>query len=273
MKVVIFAVVYNNLNDTIIFCDSIMSQKHLSNFDLNCYLIDNSSDAEISNSLDNLVNRYPFLYILRPDKNLGYFGAFNYALSFDFHTNANYTLLCNNDLIFTDDFFQNLSLNNYDNDFLAICPDIVTLNGRHQNPHVIKPFGFLRRLKLDLYFSHYYVACFLEILKNFLNLFNKNFKKLKSPSTSSSMAIHMGIGACYILPSAFFINISKLNYPFFLYGEEAFLSKQIHDANGKLFYDPSLRVAHAESATLSKIPRRLTYEFAREGYPTYRKFY
>ncbi len=250
-----------------------MSQRHSSSFDLNCYLIDNSTDIFISNALDKLITNYPFLYILRPDKNLGYFGAFNFALSFNFHIDADYTLLCNNDLIFSDDFFQNLSSKKYNNDILAICPDVITINGFHQNPHVIKPLGFFGRLKLDLYFSHYYVACFLQFLRNLLNPFSNNLKKLRSSSAMSAMTIHMGIGACYILPSVFFINISTLNYPFFLYGEEAFLSKQIHDANGKLFYDPSLQVVHAESATLSKIPRRLTYEFAREGYPTYRNFY
>ena len=87
------------------------------------------------------------------------------------------------------------------------------------------------------------------------------------------MNIHMGIGACYILPSVYFDFIKRLDYPFFLYGEEAFFSQQIHTAGGTLFYDSSLSVLHAESATLSKLPSRMTYEYARQGYPTYKKFY
>ena len=81
----------------------------------------------------------------------------------------------------------------------------------------------------------------------------------------------MGIGACYILTRAFLERFKELHYPYFLYGEEAYFSNQIHTAGGILWFDPVLRVHHAESATLSKIPKRTAYEFARSGYPSYRK--
>ena len=58
-----------------------------------------------------------------------------------------------------------------------------------------------------------------------------------------------------------------------LFGEEAFLTKQVHDAGGKLYYDPKLVVRHKESATVSRLPSRRTYEFARTAYPDYRKFW
>lgn len=272
MKIILFSVVYNNLHDTVLFCESIASQEKISITNIYCYLIDNSTNIEISNSLDNLTNTYPFVKVLRPAENLGYFGAFNFALAFGLHLDADYTLLCNNDLIFKNDFFHTLSLKKYENKIFAICPDVVTVDGHHQNPHVIKPLSIFQRLKLDLYFSHYYVACTLKKIKNLLGFLTANKKSTSFPHRSD-MVIHMGIGACYILPSIFFKFIDRLDYPFFLYGEEAFFSHQIHGAGGKLIYDPSLSVLHAESATLSKIPGRITYEYAREGYPTYRKFY
>lgn len=273
MKTIIFSVVYNNYHDTVLFCESVASQKKFLISNIDCYLIDNSTNIEISNSLDNLIDTYSFLKIIRPPRNLGYFGAFNYALDFELHLDADYTLLCNNDLVFSDEFFHILYLKKYEKNIFAICPDVVTVDGHHQNPHVIKPLGIFQRIKLDLYFSHYYIACLLKGVRNLLNSCKITKKKKIDIAAYPSMNIHMGIGACYILPSVYFDFIKRLDYPFFLYGEEAFFSQQIHTAGGKLFYDPSLRVLHAESATLSKIPSRIAYEYARQGYATYRKFY
>ena len=83
----------------------------------------------------------------------------------------------------------------------------------------------------------------------------------------------MGIGACYVLLPSFLSRFRQLDFPHFLYGEEAYLTRQVHSAGGKLYYDPELKVQHKESATLSKLPKRTTYEFGRDGYWSYRTFY
>jgi GT2 family glycosyltransferase len=102
------------------------------------------------------------------------------------------------------------------------------------------------------------------------SLFQRNQPK-KNLLSQAGGELHMGIGACYILTQNFLRNFTQLNSPTFLYGEEAFFSEQIHSKNGILYFDSSLVVLHAESATLSQIPKRKSYEFAREGYPLYRK--
>jgi GT2 family glycosyltransferase len=81
----------------------------------------------------------------------------------------------------------------------------------------------------------------------------------------------MGVGACYVLTPEFFRQFKTLRYFFFLYGEEAYIADQIHSAGGLLLFDPDLRVDHAESAALSKVPNRTAYEYARKGYPDYRR--
>lgn len=81
----------------------------------------------------------------------------------------------------------------------------------------------------------------------------------------------MGIGACYILSPEFLKIFNQLDYPHFLYGEEAYFSNQIHSSGGILWFDPDLVVHHAESATLSKVPKRTAYEFSKSGYPSYRR--
>ena len=80
----------------------------------------------------------------------------------------------------------------------------------------------------------------------------------------------MGVGACYVLLPAFFEKCGDLFFPWFLFGEEACLAWQVRDAGGVTWYDPKLRVDHAESASCSKLPGRVAYEHAREAYWGYR---
>ena len=150
--------------------------------------------------------------------------------------------------------------------FFSVCPDVVTFDGLHQNPHVLQRIGWLRRFQFDLYFSNYYVARLMSLILGIVRPV-----KVSPPQPVVGCEIHMGIGAIYVLTPEFLKRFNKLNFPHFLYGEEAYFSDQIHAVGGILWFDPDLRVSHAESATLSKVPKRTAYEFARSGYASYRK--
>lgn len=261
----VVAVSYNNYNDTLEFCQSI-NKANYSQLQISCIIVDNSDNELIQGQIDGLENKFNFVNILRPPKNLGYFGGFNYFFDSKFFESKKIVLICNNDLVFDVDFFNVLHQTDYNEDVFVVCPDVITLDGFHQNPHVLRPIDGFSRLKLDLYFSGYYLACVLKRIKSALNIKRKN-------NISPSGYLHMGIGACYVLLPAFFLRFKNLVYPHFLYGEEAYLSNQVHSANGRLFYDSALKIAHKESATLSKLPSKKTYGYAREGYWKYRKFY
>ena len=84
--------------------------------------------------------------------------------------------------------------------------------------------------------------------------------------------ISMGVGACYVLRPAFFDKCKDLYFPWFLFGEEACLAWQVREAGGVTWYDPTLRIDHAESASCSKLPGHVAYEHAREAYWGYRSF-
>ena len=94
----------------------------------------------------------------------------------------------------------------------------------------------------------------------------------KNIAADQSGFIHMGIGACYVLRRNFFEHYSRLDDSVFLYGEEALLAGQLEAVGGKMYYDAALVVHHAESATLSRLPSKTTYDFAKASYPKYRSF-
>lgn len=268
-RFVFVGVVYNNYQDTFDFCQSLADMvSH--GFGIVCILVDNSDQLEAQEKIESLLIDFPFIKILRPGLNLGYFGAFNYFFESELFNHQDIVLLCNNDLVFDRDFCQKFLCARYPEDVFVVCPDVITADGVHQNPHVLAPWGKIARLKLDLYFTHYYVACILRGIQRYLHRFGGGKKRVDA---SAAGYLHLGIGACYILLPKFLHGLSCLDFPHFLYGEEAYLTRQVHSAGGKLYYDPNLKVLHKESATLSKLPSRTTYEFGREGYWHYRDFY
>lgn len=268
MKVIRFICVnFNNWEYTKEFCESLSCQRGLGvDFLVRCSIVDNSSDKQDSENIRFFSKQYNWIdYIVAPG-NLGYFGGLNYGLERVESAEGDYLVICNNDLIVDSDFCYMLRGRNYAENVFAVCPDVITLDGFHQNPHSLSKIGWIRRFQFDLYFSHYYVARLMSIILRVIRPV-----KASPPQPVVGCEIHMGIGAIYVLTSEFLKRFRKLNFPHFLYGEEAYFSDQIHAAGGVLWFDPDLRVSHAESATLSKVPKRTAYEFARSGYPSYRK--
>ncbi len=267
MKTINFICVnFNNFFYTQKLIESLQRQVGFNKeFYLSCTVVDNSTDKEDSHRLENYCSSIKWSNYIRSSSNLGYFGGLNLGLEYAKTDDFDFIIICNNDLEFDKMFCANLiKIKSYSNVF-AICPDIITPKQEHQNPHLKTRMPTLGKIKLDFYFFSYRIAKALTFIKNNFNL-NKKYKY-----TEESCEIHMGIGACYILTKTFFRYFEKLDYPFFLYGEEAFFSEQIHSKNGVLMYEPSLKVNHAESATLATLPKKIPYNFAKEGYSTYRK--
>ena len=258
---------FNNFTYTEKFCESLARQKNLnSKFRIECIIVDNSTDDTDLEKFLEIKKKYSWVQYLRAPKNLGYFGGLNYGLKSIVFENYFSVVICNNDLYFDEYFCEKLCITHYGQDVYAVCPDVVTDEDFHQNPHVLRKMSWLKRLRLDLYFSHYYLASILSFVLRIVR------PRKKSPVLPTiGREIHMGIGACYVLTLHFLRQFKQLSYPHFLYGEEAYFSDQIHSVSGILWFDPNLLVHHAESATLSKIPKRTVYEYARTSYPGYRE--
>ena len=267
-RFVFVSVVYNNYDDTLDFCKSLM-QMAIEKEGLVCFLVDNSDSTGIQERIDSLVFNFSFVKVLRSGRNLGYFGGFNYFFDSQFFDSSDTVVLCNNDLVFDRNFCQRFLVGSYPDDVFVVCPDVVTMDGVHQNPHHLKPITAFEKFKFDLYFSHYLFAVVLLWIKGGSRLLMRETEHF-APELKPC-EINQGVGACYVLLPTFFKRIDRLFFPWLLYGEEACLSWQVRSSGGRLWFDPELVVWHAESATLSKLPKRTTYEYGRQSYWGLRK--
>jgi GT2 family glycosyltransferase len=261
------SVSFNNTSYSMKLLESLAIQSDSGElFSLECVIVDNSNNEREAKDCQELSQHYSWVTYLRAPENLGYFGGLNYGLSATNTNDASFVIICNNDLQFDSGFCRTLSSKAYNANIFAVCPDVITLDDRHQNPHILSRISRIRRFQFDVYYSHYYMSRILLLILRAVRPV-----KTSPPQPRNGCELHMGVGACYVLTKEFLKRFKRLTYPFFLYGEEAYLSEQIHSAGGILWYDPDLPVHHAESAAFSKLPTRRAYEWERTGYPDYKR--
>lgn len=270
MKIVYFvAVNYNNFALTVEYIKSVLSLEGFENCKI--VIVDNASEdidfLALENYCRNLSN--PNINLVRSPSNVGYFPGLNLGLKFIGDHSESLVVVGNNDLTFQSDFLIALRRLKFDPETYAIAPDVVSLDGRHQNPHCINRISRFRVFCYDLYFSNYLFGKFLFWLMQVL----KKVVPFKSREAwRGEQYIYMGIGAIYVLTDKFFETYDSLDGRVFLWGEEALLAGQINHANGKTLYAPSLVVHHFENASVSKIPSLKSYKITKESYKIYRQY-
>lgn len=238
-------------------------------FNVVSIVVDNASQSDDFALLQGICAGRHDVTLIRSEVNLGYFGGLNLGLDAISRRDDDIVIVGNNDLTFPAAFFERLASADYADDVFVVAPNVITADGYHQNPHCPERVSAKRKFLYDLYFSHF-------LLGGAMSNLSSRLKRAKGGRVNAlageSRYIHMGIGAVYLLTAAYFKHFKRLDDSVFLYGEEALLAGQLMTVGGRTFYDAKLVVNHAESATLSKLPSRTTYEFGRASYPRYRQF-
>lgn len=271
MKFNIVTVNYNSSHETIMMLESLVSELSFINKIIIVDNYSNDGNVELLKNNETINNLSNIVSIVCLDENIGYFPALNVGLSnleMD-EKNNSYTIICNNDLLFNNEFFSRLLETDYPEHTYAISPSVKTINGIYQNPSMEKKPSKARLFFYSLYYSNYNFGKLLLTVWRGLGLgIDSNTKK-----DWKEKEIFIGIGAIYILMPKFFSRFDSLNYPLFLYGEEAFFSHQISSVGGCVFYDPNIEVLHLESVSTKKIPSRENYNLNAKAFNIYKEYF
>lgn len=267
MKICFITVNYNNAELTREYVNSVfdlnLKKEHL----IEIVIIDNNSpNNQEKEILDKLKKNN--VQIIYNSYNSGYFSGLNIGLEYIKNKEFDYIIIGNNDVTYEKDFLIKLQKASYDNDTLVICPNIITKDGKHQNPMLKKKLTSLTKIITRLYFYNYFLTKLISNLKRKVTC-SKNKKNLE---WNKSGYIWIGIGACYILTKHFRSYIPRLDDRVFLWGEEALFANQIHEINKKVYYDSEIRVIHHESASVSLISSRKKYELVKNSYKIYKEY-
>lgn len=269
-RFVFIAVNYNGANYTKEYIESINKIEIDKNDKVEIIIVDNQSEIGNFENLKTYCSNINNVNIFRPEKNLGYFKGLNEGIN-EVNKDKNTMLVVgNNDLTFDKDFIRNLKETDYDKSVLVIAPNIITKDGRQQNPHVIDRVSTIEKIKVQVYLSNYYIGqTFRFINQSLRGLRNKKDIFINS---YGQMKIKRGIGACYVLTPNFFNHFDKLDDRVFMWGEEALLSNQVESVGGSTLYVPSVIITHHESASVSNIQSKKRYNMVKESYKIYKTY-
>ncbi len=235
-------------------------------------VVDNNSNHSEVALLKPLSENLRNVAVIFNASNAGYFRGLNIGIKTlrAKHPDIEWMLVGNNDLEFPADFADRLASAAHKlKAYPVVSPDVVTIEGEHQNPHVISGISTIREIFYDLYYANYYLGI---VIQKVAKLLPKLSERSDEDQWRVPRPIYQGHGSCYLLGPLFFEKFADLWAPTFLMSEEYFLSKQLSDAGFQVFYEPSIQVIHHWHGSLEKLPSRQRWSFARDAHREYRKY-
>jgi len=235
-------------------------------------IVDNDSEKTEIDLLKGIKVDFPDIHLILNKVNSGYFNGLNVGLNYlrKNKTNIEYVVIGNNDLLFPKDFIASIKKNKeLFLDYAVISPNIITLDGKHQNPHLISGLSKFREFIIHLHFSNYYLGIIIKKMAELTFSFTdrKDEKQFEIAQT-----LNQGYGACYILGPLFFTHFESLWAPTFLMEEEFFLSEQLRKKHLSVYYEPTITLIHQLHATTNKVPSKKMWKIARDAHRIYRKY-
>lgn len=260
---------YNNSNFTVTAARSLVAN---AGHEVAIVVVDNASTQSERVILTDLQREVSQVQVIFSSDNVGYFRGLNLGIDRLRQTrpDVDWMVVGNNDLEFAADFADRVQANtgrwaNHS----VISPDVLTVDGEHQNPHVISSISKTREVFYDLYYSNYMLGM---LIQKMAMQFRGLSDRADEQQWQTARAIYQGHGSCYLLGPRFFERFERLWAPTFMMSEEYFLAKQLNDVGEKVYYDPAVQVFHHWHASLASLPNRRRWELARDAHREYRKY-
>ncbi len=263
--------VCTNYNNSAYTREAVCSLERNGGHQYRIVVVDNNSDNENVNALKNLASEFQHVELILNKDNVGYFKGLNIGIRHlrSSEPDINITVIGNNDLVFPADFADSIRRNwSTLEKHAVVSPDIVTLDGVHQNPHVICKIGRFREFIYNLYYANYYLAIAIRQVAKLTRGFTDRPDETRH---NVAQEIYQGYGACYVLGPVFFRHFEELWAPTFLMHEEYFLSKQLSDKGLSVYYEPSIKVLHRCHGAMDTVTGRKAWEAARGAQKIYRQ--
>ena len=263
---------YNNSDITAEAINSILNNIIDNEFNIEIIIVDNDSNLNEKNKLREISESTKFVKVIYLSENIGYFKGLNEGIK-NLTNPSNFydfVVIGNNDLYFENNFLKSVYENyNLFKNYPVVSPDIIRLDGFHQNPHVTKPISKFREIMYDAYYSNYYLS---KIISFTANMTRKYTHRGDEKSYKIGGEIIEGYGACYLLGPLFFKSFEYLLAPTFLMGEESFLYYQLKEKNYNIYYEPNIKVKHHDHATVSNLPSKKFWKLSKDSHKIYKEF-
>ena len=258
METAIIILNYKNYSDTIKCVKSILAS---ANSNYHIFVIDNNSQnnslSKISHELEHFTdiqiwNGYDSfklsqkVILIQNDENTGYARGNNIGLRISCSLGFKYSLILNNDTLFTDtnlqDFIDTIKLSN---NIFCVGPLIVNSEGK-----IDRNCSRRRPMLLDFFiFSHFGNFLKSEKIKNRYYLINEK----QIPETAEKTEITSG--ACMFLKNEIIEELNYFDENTFLYYEEAILYEKAIAKNYIAYINPKIKLIHSSGKSTSQLSK------------------
>jgi len=250
---------YQNIDDTINCINSIKKLNKDDTINLKMVVVDNKSPNNTGIELQNKYNEDKHVEVILLDENYGFSKANNIGYQYCKKNFADIILMSNNDILIEDEEFliKLKNINNQNEIYQIICPDIINFNGNSQNPMRDYPMTIRSAYKNVLY---KYLCAFLMKIPVLNNIFYNIEKKRELKWLKQYYLINKQYNTKdFFVPFGAFIIYTKKwieeeNEAFpsktFMYAEEDILSVYIKNKGYKMLYDANLKIKHLEGRSV-----------------------
>ncbi|PLX13794.1 MAG: dTDP-Rha--alpha-D-GlcNAc-pyrophosphate polyprenol alpha-3-L-rhamnosyltransferase [Marinilabiliales bacterium] len=227
------SVVTVNYNQTKVTEEFLISMESISYPKVEVFVVDNASPIDDS---DILKDKFPYINLIKSDKNLGFAGGNNLALP---HCKGKYVLFINNDTEVEKGFLEPLV------DVLEKDHSIGMVSPKIQYYHTKDTLQFAGFTKFNMLTIRNFAIGFGEIDKGQYDI------------TCETGSI---FGAAMLVPMRIIEEVGMMTEIFFLYYEEHDWAAHIERAGYKIYYQGKSLVLHKESiSTVKDSPFQIYY--------------
>ncbi len=265
-----------NYKDTTITENLIRSLEKLENYNVvDLVIVDSESTEQTKEQLELLVNNTPVeTQLIFSKRNTYYFGGVALALNkldLDYANGPSWIIVCNNDIVFTQqDFLKRLiALNPVANPIIAPTIQSSVTEG-NLNPYMAKPIATLEKIYLSLFYINHNSARFIHLCRKYTK---KIYSSIFKHDFTTSCPIYAPVGALIIFSKHYFTRGGWIDHNYKLYGEEVTVA-EIAKRNGMpVIFNPELEVYHQDHGSTATHSWQRWFNDSKEAYKYYKKEY
>lgn len=255
---------YQSIDETISCVNSIVNNVDYDNYSI--VIVDNSSPNNTGYDLKEKYQQENNIYVIINEKNLGFAKGNNVGYRFaKEELNADFIACINNDTEIKDPDFIKTIIDLYIKEkFHIFGPDIITLDGEHQNPYAFTSFDLK---DVNNFIQNHKKRFYQDLLRNEIKkypTFRKVLRRIKSGKKNDNITVNKSYmyshenvvlhGSAVVYSPLY---VGKEDYAFhpdtFLYLEEHILFHICRMKGYKIFYSPATSIYHKEDAATNHI--------------------
>ena len=229
-------IVNYNTYDELIGCIKSIREKIKCKYRI--YVVDNGSNKEIKDQINNNLTGCDDLKLIMLSENLGYSGGNNVGIRKAIEEGCTHIAITNSDIVFENDAISEM-LKDLEGEIAVVGPRVIKGDGSN-GQYPLKTYSVFSAILDRMPFSY---------IKKATGYGEVHVENLDMTYSFYGMVL----GWCFLVSSSVFNELGFFDDNVFLYSEERILSIKLKKLGLKACYEPQARVYHLEGQSTGKV--------------------